>query len=406
MPSRSKSIAVVATLDTKGAEAAFVCETLRHRGEHVLTVDIGTRGTPTFQADYTREHVLQLACNADDADPEQPAKALGRRSDGARTIIHQLFHEETLRGVIGIGGGKGSAACFQAMQDLPYGFPRVLVTSARPAMLAEFAAQADVILYPTLVDLFGLNSFTKPVLANAAHAVAAMHFEPAQQSRRKSIAVTAFGVTTPAANAIKSGLEQSDIEVIVFPANGAGGRAMEAMLANGAFDAVVDLTTTEMADLLVGGTASAGPSRLTAAGKRGVPQLIAPGAVDMVNFGAPDSIPPEFAERTFFRHTPHTTLMRTSTEECAKIGEATAERLNTATGPTTVFWPARGVSDYDRDGQSFHDPQADRAWRDAVFAAVNDAVETKELDCHINDPEFAEACVRWTLRATEPETST
>ena len=393
-------VAIVATLDSKGVEADFLRQRLQALGRQTLVVDIGTAGAPAIEADVSRAELVRVAGDAAPAEPASPAEALTAMGVAAGRVLARLFDEGRLAGAIGVGGGKGSAAFFEAVVDLPYGFPRILVTSARPAMLAAFASRSDLALFPTLVDLFGLNGHTERVLSNAASAIAAMRYEPPSASAKRSVAITAFGVTSAAVAAIKRGLEQAGLEVLTFPANGAGGRTMEAMIAKGSFDAVIDLTTTEIADLLMGGTASAGEGRLTAAGARGIPQLIAPGAVDMVNFGPPDSVPADFAGRLFYRHTPHTTLMRTTVEENRRIALATAERLNAATGPVTVFWPSRGHSDYDREGKPFFDPEADRAWRDALFGAVADSIATLELDCHINDAGFAAACVDWALEAT------
>ena len=285
----------------------------------------------------------------------------------------------------------------QLTRDLPYGFPKVLVTSARPALLAEIATTSDTILLPTLVDLMGVNRFTRAVLINAANVLGDLHWANEASRPAKSIAVTAFGVTTPAVQSVLSRLEAADISVIVFPANGAGGRTMESLIAKGEFDGVIDLTTTEMADLLLAGTASAGESRLTAAAAAGIPQAIAPGAIDMVNFGPPESIPKHLSDRTTYRHTPMTTLVRTTPDETAEIASQTAARLNQSKGPVAVFWPARGVSDYDRPGNAFHDPAANTSWRDAMKQTLRDDIPVTETDLHINDPEFGELCADWMI---------
>ncbi|WP_439397922.1 Tm-1-like ATP-binding domain-containing protein [Bradyrhizobium sp. PMVTL-01] len=212
------------------------------------------------------------------------------------------------------------------------------------------------------------------------------------------VAITAFGVTTPAANQCLARLAEASVDTIVFPANGAGGRKMEQLIAAGEFDGVLDLTTTELADELMGGTASAGTDRLKAASRQSIPQVIAPGAVDMVNFGRPSSVPDQFRGRHFCSHTPYTTLMRTTPAENAAIGLLTAERLSQARGPATVLWPAKGVSDYDREGGVVRDADADKAWLDAVKDNLRPEIGVRELDCHINDPEFAEAAVTWLLK--------
>ncbi|MCA0000307.1 MULTISPECIES: Tm-1-like ATP-binding domain-containing protein [unclassified Mesorhizobium] len=380
------SVAIVATMDTKQVEASFVADIVRGAGRSVLFVDVGTSKDGRFRSN-------------------DPAVLLAGIAREARKSVNGLFETGKVSAVIGIGGGKGSGVFGEVVADLPYGFPKLLVSSARPALLAELAGKLDVLLYPTLVDLFGVNGFTSRVLENAARAIAAMHYLPKAKSRRKIVAITSFGVTTPAANACVRLLGDKKMEAIVFPANGAGGRKMESLVDAGEFDAVIDLTTTELADELLGGTASAGPDRLTAAGRCGIPQLIAPGAVDMVNFGVLSSVPPEFAERRLYAHTPYTTLLRTTPEETNAIGRLTAQKLSASRGPAQVLWPSKGVSDYDREGGPFHDPEANRAWLSGLRAALPGNIPVRELNCHINDPEFASAAVEWVLDHIDTETA-
>lgn len=386
MSSAQGAVAIVATIDTKLAEVSFVASVLKSRGRDVETIDVGTS---SVQAERS-------------SDPASLLATIGQR---ARATLNELHASGRVTSVLGIAGGKGSGVFGDVIADLPYGFPKLLVSSARPALLAEIASKADVILYPTIVDLFGVNGFTERVLTNAAAAAAAMEFSPRRQSRCKIVALTAFGVTTPAVNRCVELLSAADVETIVFPANGAGGRKMEALIEAGEFDGVIDLTTTELADDLVGGTASAGADRLTAAGRRGIPQVVAPGAVDMVNFGIPSSVPERFAERKFYSHTPYTTLMRTTAKETREIGRRTAVKLGSARGPALVLWPAAGVSDYDREGGVFSDPTANRAWLDGLKAELPEGVEFREMPCHINDTQFAEAAFTWLLRQIETEIS-
>ncbi|MFI0846537.1 Tm-1-like ATP-binding domain-containing protein [Mesorhizobium sp. IMUNJ 23232] len=371
------AVAIVATLDTKQAEASFVAEIIRSRGREVVFVDVGTSKDGAARSN-------------------DPASLLAEIGRNARASVNALHVDGTITAIVGIAGGKGSGVFGEAVADLPYGFPKLLVSSARPALLADLAARSDILLYPTIVDLFGINGFTSRILRNAADAIAAMHYAPQQPgSRRKIVAMTAFGVTTPAVNHCVRLLSQYGIETIVFPANGAGGRKMESLVDAGEFDAVLDLTTTELADEHLGGTATAGAERLTAAGRKGIPQLIAPGAVDMVNFGIRSSVPARFCDRKLYAHTPYTTLMRTSEDETFEIGRITAQKLAGAKGPSLVIWPSEGVSDYDREGGVFHDPGANRAWLAGLRSALPASVQCQELRCHINDPAFAEAAVGW-----------
>ena len=389
------NILLIATLDSKGDEVAFLKSQLGRRGRTVRIMDVGTAGSPRFPGDITRDVVASRTRIPIDSDG--PAEALNAMASGASAIVNNLFAAGEISVVAGIGGGKGSGVFHQVTGDLPYGFPKVLITSARPALLAEIATTSDTILLPTLVDLMGLNRFTHAALTNAADLIGGLGWAEDKTRRGKTIAVTSFGVTTTAVQSVKSRLEDFNLSVIVFPANGAGGRTMESLIAKGEIDGVVDLTTTEMADLLLDGTASAGEDRLTAAGAVGIPQAIAPGAVDMINFGPPESMPKHLADRTTYQHTPMTTLVRTNPEETAEIALQTAARLNRAKGPVAVFWPALGVSDYDRPGKPFHDPDANLAWRDAMKQTLRADIPVSETDFHINDPEFGALCADWMI---------
>ncbi|WP_439402481.1 Tm-1-like ATP-binding domain-containing protein [Bradyrhizobium sp. DASA03068] len=380
--SASPAVAIVATLDTKGREASFLSDIIQKFGRKTVLIDIGT-SSGGKAIDSARRSL-------------SPAELLTQIAASTRAKVAELGGNGIIDAIVAVAGGKGSAAFGEIVSDLPYGFPKLLVTSARPALLAELASHHDIILYPTLVDLFGVNAFTAKVLENAGRAISAMHYQSNNSKReRKIVAITAFGVTTPAADQCVSLLADAGLHAIVFPANGAGGRKMEQLIAAGEFDAVIDLTTTELADELVGGTASAGPDRLKAAAHQQIPQVIAPGAVDMVNFGPPSSVPDRFRNRRFYSHTPYTTLMRTTPAENTDIGALTAERLSQAKGPAIVLWPAKGVSDYDREGGVFRDAEADHAWLEAIKTNVRPEITVRELSCHINDREFAETAVTW-----------
>lgn len=381
-------VAIVATLDTKGREASYLAGVIEGCGRKTVLIDVGTSNKIAENSEPDKN----------DARVAAPAELLREIAATTRKKVGDFLQSGAITAIVGVAGGKGSAVFGEIVSDLPYGFPKLLVSSARPALLAELAVHNDIILYPTLVDLFGINPFTERVLENAGRAIAAMHYAPTRHRRkRKTVAITAFGVTTPAANRCVARLGEAGVDAIVFPANGAGGRKMEQLVAAGEFDAVLDLTITELADELIGGTASAGPDRLKAASRYPIPQLIAPGAVDMVNFGPPSSVPAELLGRQFYSHTPYTTLMRTTVSENESIGRLTAERLSRAQAPAIVLWPAKGVSDYDRDGGIFRDLDADRAWFDAVRQNLPPSIIARELNCHINDPEFAEAAVTWIL---------
>jgi uncharacterized protein (UPF0261 family) len=257
----------------------------------------------------------------------------------------------------------------------------------------DYVGGTDVTMMASVTDIAGLNTISAQILANAAGAMAGMVRAPRVQrdDRRRLIGATMFGVTTPCVTRARELLEARGYEVLVFHATGTGGRAMEALVSSGFLSGVLDATTTELCDDLVGGVLSAGPDRLEAAGRAGIPQVVSLGALDMVNFGARDTVPPRFAERNLYVHNPSVTLMRTTREECAELGRRIALKLSAATGPTVLFIPLRGVSLIDAEGQPFHDPEADAALFAALRDGVGERVEVIELDCNVNDEVFAEA---------------
>jgi uncharacterized protein (UPF0261 family) len=248
-------------------------------------------------------------------------------------------------------------------------------------------------MMPSVLDIAGLNRVSRRILSNAAGAICGM--VAAEQAiapgQKPSIAATMFGVTTPCVTAARRVLEARGYEVLVFHATGTGGRAMEQLIEDGAFVAVLDLTTTELADELVGGVMSAGPHRLQGAGRKGIPQVVCPGAIDMVNFGPMETVPAQFRSRNLYVHNSSVTLMRTTVEECAEIGRTTAIRLNDASGPVTVLIPLQGVSAIDRAGGPFYSQEALNAYRVALKAALRPSIRLVELDAHINDESFARA---------------
>jgi uncharacterized protein (UPF0261 family) len=251
----------------------------------------------------------------------------------------------------------------------------------------------DITMMYPVVDIAGLNPLSRRILANAAGAVAGMVEEkaPAEEGGRPLVAATMFGVTTPCVTAVRERLERKGYDVLVFHATGSGGRAMEGLIEDGYFRGVVDVTTTEWCDEVVGGVLTAGPDRLSAAGRRGIPQVVSVGALDMVNFGPPETVPAKFRGRRLYRHNPSVTLMRTSPEECEEIGRRIAGQLTRAQGPTVLMLPLRGVSMIDAPGQPFHDPEADAALFASLRKHAGINVEIVEIDAHINDPEFASA---------------
>ncbi len=393
------TVALLGTLDTKGEEYAWLREALQSLGVQTHLIDTGSFSSSEL-ADVSSTQVIEAA--GADADAlrahRDRGEMMGVMGKGAAAVVRELAEAGTIQALLAIGGSGGSSVAAPAMQALPIGFPKLLVSTMASGDVKPYVGEVDTTLMYSVVDVAGINSVSEAVLGNAAAAVAGMaKAYEARQSRTESvhkpvIGMTMFGVTTPACTEARETLEGLGYEVLVFHATGTGGRAMEKLVESGLLAGVCDLTTTELADDLVGGVLSAGPDRLEIAGATGVPQVVSLGALDMVNFGPLDTVPPQFAERNLYVHNPTVTLMRTTTPEMAELGRRIARKLAAATGPTELFVPLRGVSAIDVDGAPFRDAEAD----DALFAALRDglagsAVVVHEVDQAINDPGFGKA---------------
>ncbi len=389
---------LLATLDTKGQEAAFVRERLQAAGVDVRLVDTSCIGTPAVAADIPREEVYK-AGGADLVEVqkrEDRGEAITCAANGAAKLVSEAHARGEVSGVLGLGGSAGTTIGTSAMRALPLGVPKLMVSTLASGQVRQYVGDKDILMLNSVVDISGVNRISRLVLGNAAAAMAGMvNASPAEAAEdRPLIAASMFGVTTPCVEAARKILEDAGYEVLVFHATGNGGMAMESLIADGLIAGVLDITTTELADDLVGGVLSAGPDRLTAAANAGVPQVISVGALDMVNFHAPDSMPKEFAERKIYRHNPTVTLMRTTAEENAELGRRIAAKALQSTGPACVLLPLQGVSAIDKTDQPFDDPTARGALYDAIRGGMTSApanVELRELDQHINDPEFAQA---------------
>jgi uncharacterized protein (UPF0261 family) len=395
-------VVVLATLDTKGPEADYLASVVREAGLRPMVLDLSVYERPSAVADVTRDQVARAA----GADVETlrglaRADALSVMADGAITLTRRLLGKGRLAGVVALGGSQGTVAGTRVMRALPFGLPKVMVSTMASGNTRPYVDTTDITMLFPVVDLSGLNRFCRAVLENAGRAIAGMargwrpapRAEGPERPEGPEVAVTMFGATTPCVMGIAARLRALGIEPVTFHANGGGGRALEQWIDRGEFSGVLDVTTTELADELAGGHRSAGPDRLEAAGRRGLPQVIAPGAMDMVNFGPPDTVPAAYAGRRFHRHNSGTTLMRTTEAENARLGAWVADKLNRARGPRAVIVPLRGFSAYDVAGGPFFDPDADRAFAGALGRALAPAVRLVEIDAHINDPAFAEAAV-------------
>ncbi|MEV4564375.1 Tm-1-like ATP-binding domain-containing protein [Nonomuraea sp. NPDC049419] len=394
------AVLLLGTLDTKGAEYAHVRDLVTAAGQEVVLLDVGVMGGGTLAPDIPASEVAEAggASLEELRSAGDRGAALSAMAAGAARVARELYERGGLSGVLALGGSGGSSIAAAAMAALPVGLPKLLVSTMASGDVSAYVGQSDVTLMYSVVDVAGVNSISRQILGNAAAAIAAMaaaydaRFTEAGPSGedRPLVAATMFGVTTPAVDAARARLEELGYEVIVFHATGSGGRAMEALTASGYFAGVLDLTTTELADDLVGGVLSAGPDRLTAAGAAGVPQVVSLGALDMVNFGPMDTVPARFRERNLLVHNPTVTLMRTTPEENAELGRRIGAKLAAATGPVVLFVPRGGVSAVDVPGGPFHDPAADAACFDAVLAAVaGTGVQVVESADDINRPAFA-----------------
>jgi uncharacterized protein (UPF0261 family) len=370
-------------------------------------MDVGVLSDPRLTPDIGAAEVAR-AGGADLAD----LRAKGDRGSavevmlqGARSLVPRLFAEGRFDGVLGLGGGGGTSMVTAAMQTLPVGVPKVMVSTMASGNTSPYVDVKDITMMYSVGDIAGLNPLTRRILANAVGAIAGMvEEEPPEEKRdRPLLAATMFGVTTPCVTAVRERLEDEGYDVLVFHATGSGGRAMEGLIQDGFITGVVDVTTTEWCDEVVGGVLSAGPERLLAAGRNGIPQVVSLGATDMVNFGGMETVPDKFRDRNLYRHNPSVTLMRTSPEECALVGRRIAEQLNRGVGEVVVALPLGGVSMIDTEGEPFHDPEANRALFEALRTHLNPRIRVVESEAHINDPDFAELLVRELLRLLPAE---
>ncbi|MDQ7910357.1 Tm-1-like ATP-binding domain-containing protein [Phytohabitans sp. ZYX-F-186] len=394
------AVALVGTLDTKGAEYQWVAGRLDDLGVDPVVVDAGIRPPAGFTGAVAvgQDAVARAAGTTVQAlrDGDDRGAAVTAMGEGAAAVLAGLAAGGRLDGVLALGGSGGSSIAARAVRDLPVGLPKLIVSTMASGDVSPYVGASDVTMMYSVVDIAGVNRVSRTVLGNAAAAIAGMAAAHATAAtgagevERPLVAASMFGVTTPAVDAARARLEELGYEVLVFHATGSGGRALEALARSGMLAGVLDLTTTELADDLVGGVLSAGPARLTAAGAAGVPQVVSLGALDMVNFGPEETVPAEFAGRTFFVHNPTVTLMRTTAAENAELGRRLGGKLAAAAGPTVLVVPRGGVSALDAEGAAFHDPAADAA----LFAAALEAVAGSDVTVldsprHVNDPALA-----------------
>jgi uncharacterized protein (UPF0261 family) len=389
------TVVLLGTLDTRGIEYAFIADRLRADNVDVVLMDAGVLGRPSVDPDVTREEVA-AAAGADLAGlaaAGHQGAALAAMARGAEQIVRRLHEEGRLDGILALGGSGGTALATQAMRSLPVGVPKLMLSTMASGDTRPYVGLVDVTMMYSVVDLVGLNAISERMLTNAAAAIAGMAKVAPQEpgDSKLLIGATMFGVTTACVTAARERLQELGYEVLVFHANGTGGQSMEALARAGFLVGVLDVTTTELADDLVGGVLSAGPDRLEAAGAVGLPQVVSLGALDIVNFGPIESVPAEFKGRKLHVHNPTVTLMRTQPDECRELGRRIGRKLSAATGRVAVFVPMKGVSAISIEGGPFHDPRADRALFQGLREALTASVELHTLDTDVNDQEFARA---------------
>lgn len=388
-------------MDTKGQEHAFVAEQIGKRGHECVVIDVGILDEPQLKPDVTRFDIAQAAGKDLKAlvAKRDRGEAVAAMSEGAPIVLARLAAEKRIDGVISLGGGGGTAIATAAMRALPIGFPKVMVSTLASGNTAQYVGVKDIVMFPSIVDVAGLNRISRQILTRAAGAICGMvEAQPPQGDTKPVVVASQFGNTTDCVTHARKLFEAEGYEVLVFHATGTGGRTMESLVESGMVSGVLDITTTEWADELVGGILNAGPTRLEAAARNGVPAIVTPGCLDMVNFGPPETVPAKFKGRNFYQHNPQVTLMRTTPEECAQLGKILAQKINLSTGPVTVLIPLKAISVISAPGQKFHDSAADKALFETLKQNLRKDIPIIELDCVINDPKFAEACAQTLLK--------
>ena len=391
------TVVLLGALDTKGDEYAFIRDRVIDAGCDVVMINAGVLGDPAYPIEFSRADVAAEA----GTDIEtlvasgDRGTAVTAMAEGSSLLVQRLCREGRIHGILGMGGSGSSSIVSHAMRQLPIGFPKLLVSTMAAGDVGAFVGTSDIAMMYSVVDIAGINAVSSSILGNAAAGVAGMaaayEMRVPSGDTRPLVGATMYGTTTPCVNTARAALEQLGYEVLVFHATGTGGRSMEALMKSGYITASLDVTTTEIIDEIAGGTLTAGPDRLEAAGALGLPQVVSIGATDQITFTPPQAVPAEYRDRNCYDHNPSITLVRSNVEECEEFGRVVAEKLNRAIGPVSLFVPLRGGSSYAIAGAVFHDPDADAALVESLRAHLDPSVELIEMDTDINDPGFADA---------------
>jgi uncharacterized protein (UPF0261 family) len=393
----SKPIVIVGALDTKGEEFRFVRDLIAARGLETIVVDFGVLGDPPFQPDVTADQVARAAGSsiAELRASEDKTKAMETMAAGLAKVVKDLHDAGRLGGILGMAGSGGTSIATRAMRGLPVGVPKVMASTVVGGDISAYVGTVDITMMPSVVDVAGINSISRRIYANAAGAIAGMvsHELPEVAEVRPLITASMFGNTTTCVSRAQKALEAKGFEVLVFHATGTGGKTMESLIASGFIAANLDITTTELADHICGGVLSAGPDRMMAAARAGIPTVLVPGCVDMCNFWGIDTVPEKYRDRNLYKWNPNVTLMRTTPEENIQMGRMIAAAANASTGPVAILLPLKGVSQLDSPGSQYWDSEADAACYDAIKADLKPGIPVIEMDANINDPEFADRAV-------------
>jgi len=403
------AVLLAGTLDTKSSDFRFVRDFLAAAGLRVIVVDFGVMRDPDLTPDVPARAVAAAVGVDLDQLRRQHDKALAMRvmSEGLTAVVERLHRNREIDAMLSLGGSSGTAIATAAMRRLPVGFPKVMVSTVASGDTAQYTGGRDIVMIPSIVDVAGLNRINRPIYRNAAACVAGMlrqasPTETGGEVRDKPlVAASMFGNTTECIERARQSVEAAGYEVIVFHATGAGGRTMQSLVDEGLIAGLLDLTTTELADEVCGGVFSAGPERVRLGAHAAIPVVLAPGCVDMCNFGIPATVPDRYRGRNLYHWNPNVTLLRTDEEENRRIGELLAETANQCAGPVTVLLPLRGVSMLDRPGEPFWNPAADAACYDAVRRNLRPEIRCIEIDANINDPEFADRAAEELLTRLE-----
>jgi uncharacterized protein (UPF0261 family) len=389
----SKTVAIIGALDTKGQEFEFLKKEIEKRGCQTFVINVGVLEAPLFTPDVQADEVA-LAGGSELAElrkRKDRGEAMAIMTAGAAEVAARYHASGKFDAIISMGGGGGTVMATSAMRALPVGVPKLMVSTVASGDTSAYVGTTDITMMPSIVDVAGLNRISRRIFTNAAGAICGMvtgEVEPSAEDK-PMIAATMFGNTTRAVENARRIMEEHGYEVLVFHATGTGGRTMEMLIENGYFAGVLDITTTEWADEVCGGVLSAGPSRLEAAARCGIPQVVTPACIDMCNFWAPETVPARYGDRLFYKWNPNVTLMRTNIEENRRMGAIFADKLNRARGPLVVMVPMGGFSEVDSPGQPFWWPEADQAFVDGLKECLRPEIPLEISDRDVNHPEFS-----------------